>query len=221
MGAVVGGAGPNRSRFSGFEGHGGVGGPGPTAQGHQRPVEGTDIPFAIAARLWLLQVDIDFGMGSNGFRPVGNSAKDISVTRFLNRLLGLESRKQNMLFEVPNLAYLCITRHDVLTCLCTDMRFYISNHPTTYSRICSLTCSLTYPLLRSLFLRYSSPQCTDQAYVDMLDRIIRSAKREGSYDQGSMEIAGPGVFEERAPVCVYERKVSEPETVIRITIRTL
>ena len=44
------------------------------------------------------QVDIDLAVM---YRPGGSIPKDpVSVTRFLNRLLGLESRKQNMVFEV-------------------------------------------------------------------------------------------------------------------------
>ena len=62
----------------------------------------TDIDFSIAANIWLRKVDIAVDSGNN-----------VTVSRFLGRLLGLESVYQNLIFEVCLADFLC--NHDYLS----------------------------------------------------------------------------------------------------------
>ena len=55
-----------------------------------------DITFSIAARVWLKAVGIDEEDFSN---PTGRKGKTALVAKFLNRILGLESVKQNLLYQ--------------------------------------------------------------------------------------------------------------------------
>ena len=55
-----------------------------------------DISFSIAARVWLKSVGIDQDDFNN---PSGRKGKTALVGKFLNRILGLESVKQNLLFQ--------------------------------------------------------------------------------------------------------------------------
>ena len=45
--------------------------------------------------------------------------------------------------------------------------------------------------------------------MSILEQRIRQAKREGTYDQGSTELSGPGVFASAEPLLVYERKLGD------------
>lgn len=95
-----------------------------------RMLEMKPVPFALLSKVWLYNVGID----------VTGSDK-IDVRRFLNRILGLEVEKQNLLFNV---------------------------------------------------------------FLNRLDVITRSAKRDGTYDTGVKELIGGRVYEKTRPEVVYE-----------------
>ena len=68
--------------------------PGPPDQPIQ--ITENDITFPIAARVWLKAVGID---EEDFVTPTGRKGKSAGVAKFLNRILGLESVKQNLLYQ--------------------------------------------------------------------------------------------------------------------------
>jgi hypothetical protein len=137
------------------------------------------IDFTIAARVWLSRVGI-------------KSEDNVHVKKFLNRILGLEGYRQNMLFGV---------------CLLHLFSSFLTYPPL------SLPLSLTLSVSLSLSLSLSFTQL----FTEKLENEIRMAKRQGTYDLGLLELTNDmgTITENPAPELLAIDKGTGLETKLR------